>query len=109
MPTRERMLLVQRWDELQIGMIVVLKDCRVCGGKHRSLLISPLKDMMGFNTDTGQLEAVPHAYEAVPKPHDNGFFGWGIHPRQVAQKRLYRIVDGLEIERVALREVLTSR
>jgi len=86
----EKLALVEKFSELKSGMLVVV-TCLVCQVKHRAILIRFVRGTL--------LEPpfdVVEAFTALPAPQK--------HPRYavsracVADKIVYRVVDGLEKE-----------
>ena len=94
----EELKRVESFSELRAGMIVVLRSCRFCGSSHRALLISCAKrrlfDPEGVHEGDGlswQLQLLTQ-----PRHHNSGGRPFGIGQLAVLEKRLYRVLDGLE-------------
>lgn len=94
---KERLKLVESFDELRAGMIVVLKDCAIpgCGGRHRGILLKPNKSPSTFyrgrqTTSAGWITAPsPACIESI-------FANYAVGTEAVAERRVYRVLDGLE-------------
>lgn len=74
----ERLELVTDFVSLRAGMIVVVKRCATCKRTHREMLISQDEDQ---------------DWTIAPVPACNAFL---LGPEVAGERRLYRVVDGLE-------------
>ena len=93
----EELRLVESWDELGPGMKVVVKRCSGCDRDHHHFML--LRDV---GTVTAQLYGTSEwmtekTFTVAPDPHPElGCGGAVIGLHHIQQKRLYRVVDGLD-------------
>lgn len=96
---KERLKLVESFSELKAGMIVVLSPCGECGGIHRAMLIR-IASGEGFFIDGEYVVDMAGWFYAPKMPCDNLWGPTEIDPviteRSVANRRVYRVDDGLE-------------
>jgi len=97
----EELRLVESWDELGPGMKVVLKRCSGCDRDHHHFML--LRDV---GTVTAQFYGTGEwvtekTFTVAPDPHPELGCGRGaaIGLHHIQQKRLYRVVDGLDLEK----------
>jgi hypothetical protein len=87
----ERLILVERFEELREGMEVVDIDCDVCGKWCRSTIVSLVR--------ADEVEQAEHGdcFECAPYCGDqsDGRFN-GIDRSHVAANRIFAVLDGLE-------------
>ena len=93
--TREELVLVRSFDELRLGMLVVYRSCSFCNGQHRGMLLrlndGPWVDARG---DRGNGDPM---WELSPTPScTSGWITMSISRDAVANRKVYRVVDGLE-------------
>lgn len=95
----ERLKLVTSFGELRAGMIVVLKSCGECDGKHRTMLVGYRANTTGFLISGEFLECDGWTY-APGMPCD---LSWGnadlepvITPLTVERGALFHVEDRLE-------------
>ena len=98
--TKEKLVLVESFDELRAGLLIVLRGC-YCGSDHRAMLLGR---RMG-TIDLGH-EPVP-LYPMVPTLHqDRAWLGLAVDRKVVARRKLWRVVsDSPEAERQHEREI----
>ena len=81
----ERLELVTAFEQLKVGMVVVLRNCLICGRDHRRMLISlALRRFTDGKADM--------SWTGVPVAHSNAAFD----ASAVRERRVFRVVDGLE-------------
>lgn len=89
---RRRGVEVRSEDELSPGMLVLLVSCQECGREHQMMLLSSGK------TEENQFKGAP---AGVPFWNVSGK---KIYPRSacfylaIPERRLFRIVDGLDLQ-----------
>ncbi len=81
---REKLVRVERFEELRAGMLVVGKPCLACGRAHRGILMS----IRPCSQDGRCFTLLP----TPPCGSDECHIG----PGAVKTGRIYRVVDGLE-------------
>lgn len=86
----EELKLVERFEELRAGMIVVIENCIQCGQRMRALL---LRYKNGLSLRSYPEET--NGWEIVPRCPKEPAHSW-LTPIAIQQKRVYRILDGLE-------------
>jgi hypothetical protein len=82
----EKLKKVESFSELKIGMLVVIKDCRVCRKPCRGMLVKYDYNHLFFD-----LRRAPAFYRLPNCDHR----AW-VTALAVEQGRLYRVEDGLE-------------
>lgn len=95
---RERLKLVTDFAELRAGMIVVLKGCPACSSTHRVILTSERAPANSTGAD-GKTSFIG-GWNFEPPLSCEGRWGSAerafIAPGAVINKKLYRVLDGLE-------------
>lgn len=93
--TGERLELVTDFAALEVGMIIVAKPCPRCGGSHRAMLLRFEPDWLGTIAGGGLMRGP--GWKISPGP---ACVGGGpaalLSPKAVAERRIFRVVDGLE-------------
>jgi hypothetical protein len=94
----EKLELVTDFAQLRAGMKVVLRPS-ACGCAHHGGMLMPLHSKQPVeDARTGGVEpASPEHFELLPLPSCAVFKHYSamvIAPSQVAERRLYRVVDG---------------
>lgn len=88
MSTDERLELVQSFDELRVGLIVVVKPC-FCGGAHRGLLLSLGHGWSDSDPRPRPFFALEPRPPCIPMQHT----GMGIDDGSVSRHQVFRVVD----------------
>lgn len=93
--SEERLELVTDFASLRAGMIVVVKTCVWCGGDHRAMLMSKSGHIPGRWPDGTII--VCDGWFGVPEqpPATHGGKLRLVSQRTVADRRVFRVVDGL--------------
>lgn len=80
----ERLVLVERFDELRPGMKVAVVRCMTCGGRHFGITLNRYVGKRG------------PSIEVVPDPHPEQGGKWCMNRASVRTRHDYRVLDGLE-------------
>lgn len=89
---KERLELVRDFGELRAGMLLVIKDCRWCGGDHRFMAVR-FSNELG-QLPNGELTRMP-AWDVLPAP-EHATSGHAVTKLSVERRALFRVVDGFE-------------
>ena len=97
----EREVLVESFDELHVGMIVRIKSCVICGCDHRGMLTGERRNQEVFSVRRQRITRIPLVFCMSPTPHDiPGTGGYAVTPRLVRHRRVYRVIDSLDVTQV---------
>jgi hypothetical protein len=95
----ERLKLVESWNELRVGIIVVYSPCAHCGASHRAILTSYAAPGRVETHDGKQVVSDGWNYEPAASCEST----WGdpgararIGQIAVTKRRLFIVEDGLE-------------
>lgn len=99
MAAPEKETLVTSFDALRVGMIVRYKPCDFCGASHRTQLIR-LKHggKVGLNAETFDVQQVEQWWTCEPRLKCQPLKEAGISRLSVANRKIYRVEDGLETD-----------
>lgn len=108
LPSEERLELVTDFGSLRSGMLVVVKPCG-CGRTHRVMLLG-WDDSPSSTLTRGVVEE--RTFKVSPQPSCSYGGGSVVGPTLVAERRLYRVVDGIDLaadEGAALADEMCAR
>lgn len=89
-PVSERLVRVERFEELREGMIVVVNPCRWCTGTHRHMVMSA-PEMEPSEGPEGISEKLSCAVE--PPASCDPIAEWRVTP---VNGNVFRVLDGLK-------------
>lgn len=87
----ERLKLVESFDELRAGMLVVVKGCDFCHGEHRGILISFDPLCAGEDAD-GEVDVEP-SWTFEPSPPCVNGDDFYVCLGCIDDRTLYRVLD----------------
>jgi hypothetical protein len=92
---KERLKLVESFDELRVGMIVVITACAFCDGTHRGIL-TDCNDELSENADGSVDDDMSWDYSPTPECCGGPDIVSCFSADAVEDGRIYRVLDGLE-------------
>jgi len=88
----ESSVLVEHFEDLELGWTVVLTACKQCGADHELQLAAYNPNAQGWDARTSTYTALQPVFvgTSADGAHDGRI---GIFASAVAEKRVYRVID----------------